>query len=82
VAGRIRSIEKSNDLIGNRTRNLPACSRVPQPTTLPHAPKLNDTEVKDKCQVKISNRFAGIENLDDKLDINRASESIKKIIKT
>jgi hypothetical protein len=33
-----RSIEKSNDLIGNRTRHLPACSIVPQPTTLPHAP--------------------------------------------
>jgi hypothetical protein len=32
-AGRIRSIEKSNDLIG--TRYLPACSIVPQPTTLP-----------------------------------------------
>jgi hypothetical protein len=30
---RIRSIEKSNDLIGNRTRELPACSRVPKPTT-------------------------------------------------
>jgi hypothetical protein len=35
VAGRIRSIEKSSDLIGARTRNLPACSIVPQPTTLP-----------------------------------------------
>jgi hypothetical protein len=31
------SIEKSNDLIGNRTRDLPACSIVPQPTTLPLA---------------------------------------------
>jgi hypothetical protein len=29
VAGRIRSIEKSNDLIGNRTRDLPAFSIVP-----------------------------------------------------
>jgi hypothetical protein len=28
------SIEKSNDLIGNRTRGLPACSIVPQPTML------------------------------------------------
>jgi hypothetical protein len=28
VAGRIRSNEKSNDLIGNRTRSLPACSCV------------------------------------------------------
>jgi hypothetical protein len=30
-AGRIRLIEKSNDLIGNRTCDLPACSLVPQP---------------------------------------------------
>jgi hypothetical protein len=37
-AGRIRSIEKSNDLIGNRTRDLPACSIVPQSITLPRAP--------------------------------------------
>jgi hypothetical protein len=35
AAGRIRSIEKSNDLIGIRSRDLPACSIVPQPTT-PH----------------------------------------------
>jgi hypothetical protein len=40
AAGRIRSIEKSNDLIGNRTRDLPACSVVPQPSTLPRAPAL------------------------------------------
>jgi hypothetical protein len=38
AAGRIRSIEKSNDLIGIRSRNFPACSIVPQPTTLPRAP--------------------------------------------
>jgi hypothetical protein len=37
-AGRLRSTEKSNDIIGNRTRDLPACSIVPQPTTLPCAP--------------------------------------------
>jgi hypothetical protein len=29
--------KRSNDLIGNRTRDLPACSIVSQPTTLPHA---------------------------------------------
>jgi hypothetical protein len=34
----VRSIEKSNDLIGIRSRDLPACSIVPQPTVLPHAP--------------------------------------------
>jgi hypothetical protein len=38
VAGSIRSIEKSNDLIGIRTRDLPACCVVPQLTTLPRAP--------------------------------------------
>jgi hypothetical protein len=36
--GRIRSIEKPNDLTENRTRGLLACSTVPQPTTLPRAP--------------------------------------------
>jgi hypothetical protein len=35
AAGRMRSIEKCNDLIGKRTHVLPACSTVPQPTTLP-----------------------------------------------
>jgi hypothetical protein len=35
------SIEKSNGLIRNRTRDLPACSIVPQPTTLPRAPIYN-----------------------------------------
>jgi hypothetical protein len=33
AAGRIRSIEKSNDFIGNRTRDLPAYSIVPESTT-------------------------------------------------
>jgi hypothetical protein len=34
AAGRIKSIEKSNDLIGNQTRDPPACSIVPQPTAV------------------------------------------------
>jgi hypothetical protein len=37
-AGTIRSVEKSNDLIGNRTRDLPTRSIVSQSTTLPHPP--------------------------------------------
>jgi len=32
-------MKKSNDTIGNRTRDLPTCSAVPQPTALPRAPK-------------------------------------------
>ena len=31
--------EKSSDTIGNRTRDLPVCSAVPQLTTQPRAPK-------------------------------------------
>jgi hypothetical protein len=32
------SIERSSDLTGNKTRDFPACSIVPQPTMLQHAP--------------------------------------------
>ena len=32
AAGRIMSMKNSNDTIGNRTRDLPACNTVPQPT--------------------------------------------------
>jgi hypothetical protein len=35
--GRIMSMKKPNDTIGNRTRDLPACSAVPQPTAPPRA---------------------------------------------
>jgi hypothetical protein len=31
-------LKKSNDLIGNRTRDLSAFGKIPQPTTLPRAP--------------------------------------------
>jgi hypothetical protein len=42
AAGRIISIKNSNDTIGNRTRDLPACSAVPQPTEPPRAPQINN----------------------------------------
>jgi hypothetical protein len=45
VAGRIKSIEKYNDLTGNRTRDFPACSIVSQSTTLPRAPLNYDMPV-------------------------------------
>ena len=40
------SMKNSNDTIGNRTRDLPTCSAVPQPTALRRAPEL------DKCVAK------------------------------
>jgi hypothetical protein len=45
AVGRIRSIEKSSEFIGNLTRNLPACRIVAQPTTLTRAPTRIKTEV-------------------------------------
>jgi hypothetical protein len=47
MAGRIMSIEKPNDLIRTRTPNLPACSTIPPPTTLPEE-KLDDKEARLK----------------------------------
>jgi hypothetical protein len=38
VAGRIRSIKKSSDFLGNRACDLQARSIVPQPITLLHGP--------------------------------------------
>jgi hypothetical protein len=35
VAGRIRSMKSHSDHIGNGTRDIPACSAMPQPTARP-----------------------------------------------
>jgi hypothetical protein len=41
-------LKKSNDLIGIRTRDLPACSVVPQPTTLPLDPRVSNGRIIDE----------------------------------
>jgi hypothetical protein len=55
-AGRITSIEKSNGLIGNQTRDLLACSIVPQPTSynnkMEHSSYVRLTNM--RCQVDTS----------------------------
>ena len=43
--------------------------------------KLIELEVRKQCQIKISNRFAVLENLSDSKDINSVWENIKEIIK-
>jgi hypothetical protein len=43
AAGKIRSIKKSDDLNENRTRDLPTCCIVPQPTIVPCAPGCQQT---------------------------------------
>ena len=42
-------MKNSNETIGNRTRDLPACSAVPQTTALARAPKskIRDSEIMD-----------------------------------
>jgi hypothetical protein len=44
VAGRIRLIEESSELIGNQTHNLPACNIVSQQTMLLHAPSVDKSQ--------------------------------------
>jgi hypothetical protein len=39
AAGRVRSIEESNDLIGIQTNDLQACSIMREPTMLSRAPR-------------------------------------------
>ena len=40
MAERIMSMKNSNDNIGNRTRDLPVCSAVPQPIAAPRSPEI------------------------------------------
>jgi hypothetical protein len=49
------SMKNSNDTIGNRTRDLPACSAVPQPTAPQRSPffKLLLCEVPDDVSCEL-----------------------------
>jgi hypothetical protein len=38
-------LKKCSDLIGNETRDLPACNIVPQPTELALAPKISSVNI-------------------------------------
>jgi hypothetical protein len=41
--------------------------------------KLNDAEVKEQYYIKITNRFAVFENMDDYVDINTVWESFQRM---
>jgi hypothetical protein len=57
AAGRIMSMINSNDTIGNQTRDLPACSAVPQPTTPPRAQMMTDIfEVESSTQTIVGHK--------------------------
>jgi hypothetical protein len=45
----LSKLKESNDLIGSRIRDFPACSIVPQPTTLPAWTLSDDGQVQKRC---------------------------------
>jgi hypothetical protein len=51
AAGMIMSIKNSSDTIGNRTRDLPVCSAVSQPTAPPRNPIKGEMMEKTKSTV-------------------------------
>jgi len=44
--------------------------------------KLNEPEVREQYQIKITKRFAALENVNDDEDVNRTWENIKENIRT
>jgi hypothetical protein len=52
------SIKNSSDIIGNRTRDLPVCSTVSQPTTPPRAP--NSFDLKKKSRKRTLRSGSGV----------------------
>jgi hypothetical protein len=50
AAGRVISMKNSSDTIRNRTRDLPACSAVPQPTAPPRAPLTKRLQPNDNME--------------------------------
>jgi len=44
--------------------------------------ELNGLEIRKQYRIKISNRFAALENISDSEDINRAWENLKRISKS
>jgi hypothetical protein len=62
------SMKNSNDIIGNRTRDLPTCNIVPQPTAPPHAPK--DTYITNHFHLKQLIKIPWIKQSDCKVKIH------------
>jgi len=54
-------MKNSNDTIGNRTRDSPACGTVPQPTPPPRAP--NRDEYQECFLVGKGGRYVGLTTL-------------------
>jgi len=53
AVGKIISMKNFHDTIGNRTRDFPACSAVPQPTAPLRAPRHVTTIHETQCSLSI-----------------------------
>ena len=67
-------MKNSNDKIGNRTRDLPNCSAVPQPTAPPHAPESRGASVNFKNTVLLLYKYSSCQIF--------AASSLKRRIST
>jgi hypothetical protein len=78
-------MKNSNDTIGDRTRDLPACSAVPQPTALPRVPfkHWNDIEIACRSTDVLCQCFAaGLSKLGDRVLISEEIFEMRKRILT
>jgi hypothetical protein len=67
--GRIKTLKTSSDSIGNRTRDLPACSAVTQPTAPPRTPQIScDDDKRNEVNRKWNRQLFG-SNLTDIHDL-------------
>jgi len=58
------SLKNSSDTIGNQTRDLPACSALPQPTALLRAPNYEVIHVKYNENVSVLlSQLSGMQNI-------------------
>jgi hypothetical protein len=66
-------MKNPNDPIGNRIRDLPACSAVPQQTELPRNPVnlIGDREVRSES--------TRINTVDDSTEYNPSSQTLKNL---
>jgi hypothetical protein len=68
--GGLGILKKSNEIIGNQTRDLPACSIVPQPTTLPRAPDSNEEPIEQRSDTLPTERTCSVQSIAHALNVN------------
>jgi hypothetical protein len=75
---RLGKLKKSHYLLGTRTRDLPACSKEPQPTTLQCAPIANVFSVRivEGLCWRASQNFVTPVNVDVETDIRMGGRNM------